>query len=123
MVKLIEELPSLTNIIIACIIVFFIFGFFGTITCKDGYGYFIGQFGDRETDSWLDLSEVILLFLAAILFVLGWKKIAEFKVLYAVFFLVVGVVGGIVGSTMCVKNESWFTHSGSGGMRGWIKSW
>ena len=115
-----KELVSLTEMRIACIIVFFIFGFLGTITCKDGDGYFIGQFGDRETDSGWVASEVILIILAAILCGLGLHEVAGFKTKYAVFFLGCGVVGGIVGSTMCVKNESWFTDSGSGGMRGWL---
>jgi len=109
------------------VLVFIGFLLVGTFTCKDGSGYWILDIGDRETDSvvyyFLDVVNGFFIMVFAVLLGMGFKNVAESGKEWSWAAGLLGVTwlgGGIVGSRLCVKNESWFTHSGSGGMRGWI---
>ena len=94
----------------------------GTFTCKDGHGYFLSW--DRLTGSvdWKNaVADILLVVAFFIIFRMGVKDSGWGARDLGVYFLFC-LGGGMIGSLVCVKNESWFTHSGSGGMRGWIKS-
>ena len=93
----------------------------GTFTCKDGHGYFLSW--DRQTNDNSDLGmwlgDICLFIVSLVIFGMGFRHsgwTGNLCIVYGVFCL----GGGMIGSLVCVKNESWFTNSGSGGMRGWL---
>ena len=93
----------------------------GTFTCKDGHGYFLSwdRLYNDNSDLGVWVGDICLVIAYFVIFRMGFRHsgwTGNLCIVYGLFCL----GGGMIGSLVCVKNESWFTNSGSGGMRGWL---